>query len=157
MSWRWLLAPVGLIGVAVLVAVSVIPMMFSIAYGLPLIVLATSLGVLALARRHATPPAATTTRRWLTGAVAGLALIVGWLAIFERPCLAELPPVEGPAIVLLGVLAVAQLTCCVGMLWTAQVARPEWRPVAGLLMWAGPSLAGFAYEVHASGFCIGAM
>lgn len=122
-----------------------------------------SLGVLALARRSATPPtpptprAVTAARRWLSGAVAGLALIVGWLALFQRPCLGEMPPVVVPAVVLLGVLAVAQLACCVGTLWSAQVTRPEWRAVASLLMWAGPSTSGFAYAMHEGGMCIGAM
>lgn len=157
MSWRWLLAPVGLIGIAVLVAASVIPMMFSIAYGLPLIVLVVSLGVLALARRRAARPATTAARRWLTGAVAGLALIVGWMVLFERPCVSDAPPIVVPAVVLLGMLAVAQLTCCVGTLWTAQRTRPEWRAVAALLMWAGQSVTWFAYATHESGFCIGSM
>ena len=159
MSRRWVLAPVGFLGVSILVIASVIPMMFSIAYGLPLIVLAVSLAVLALARRHATPRAATATaaRRWLTGAVAGLALIAGWLALFARPCLGEMPPVVVPAVVLLGVLTVAQLACCVGTLWSAQVTRPEWRAMASLLMWAGPSTSGFAYAMHKGGTCIGAM
>ena len=145
----WLRGPLVAIPFAIMVMVLTIPTV------LPATV-ALSVGIRAYARRRPLPDERRA-RRFFAGAVLGLMATSAWILAFERPVQQDALPVVLPAVALLGVVALAQALCCVGMLRHAPRERPEWTILGCLLLWAGVASAYLAYETHRHGFTLGSM
>ena len=144
----WLLLPFGAIGL------TIVAMILTSFVTLPVSV-AVSAGVRAYARHRPVPDDRRARRRYLTGCVVGVMAVSAWMIAFERPGQPGAPIVI-PAVVLLGVLALGQALCCVGLLRHVPSGQPAWVILATLLLWGGMGVAALAYEAHRGGM-IGAL
>ena len=144
----WVLAPFGAIGL------SIVAMMLTAFVTLPASV-TVGVVVRAYARRRALPDDRRARRRYITGAVLGLAATWAWAFAFERPERAGASIVL-PAVALLGVVALAQVLCCVGLLRHVPRGQPAWTVLAVLLLWGGLATCALAYGMH-QGAMLGSM
>jgi hypothetical protein len=144
----WILAPFGAIGL------SVAAMILTAFVTLPASV-AVSVAVRGYARRRALSDDRRARRRYVTGAVLGLAATWAWALAFERPAQADARMVL-PAVALLGGVVLAQALCCVGLLRHVPRGQPAWTVLAVLLLWGGLATCALAYGMHQGGM-LGAM